>query len=165
MKRNNWNKVTRLPSLFILVIVVLDQWSKLRILNSEFLCRGGRIEIIPNFFHVVFVTNTGAAWGILTSQTTLLALISAIVFCVLVAYFEKFTCGFLERCVAISLLMGGIAGNFIDRIWRRTVIDFLSFTYKSFEWPAFNIADSAICVGVGVFVISSWLRPEQDSTN
>ena len=155
-----WKKIWSLPLILVLVITVLDQWTKTQIATSQYLRFGGKIEIIPEIFNIVYVTNTGAAWGMFSRQATLLAVISGIVFIVLVLWFRKFTDNFTERCVAVSLMLGGIAGNFIDRVSYGAVIDFLSFTYRSFEWPAFNVADSAICVGVTILAISTLVRPE-----
>ena len=145
----------------ISIIVLLDQWTKYVVLRSSILDFGGTIEVVPNFFRIVRVKNPGAAWGILPNHTSLLALISAVVFIFMTIYYRGLTGGHTERCIGASLMMGGIAGNLIDRVWYGSVIDFLSFNYKSFEWPAFNVADSTICIGVAVFSISSFLRPDQ----
>ena len=164
MKGLSWNKVWSLPALVIAFIVIADQWTKYNILQSSFLQSGEKIEVIPNFFHIVCVKNPGAAWGILSNHTSMLALVSGAVFIFMTVYYHQLTASLIECCVAISLIMGGIAGNFIDRVYYGTVVDFLSFTYKSFEWPAFNIADSAICVGVAIYLISSLLRPDHTKT-
>ena len=153
-----WKKIWSLPALVITLIVTADQWSKFIILNTRTLDFGGKIEVIPNIFHIVCVRNSGAAWGILSNSTTLLTVISAVVFVVMLFTYSRMTGNYGERCFAVSVMMGGILGNFIDRAFRKSVIDFLSFTYKSFEWPAFNIADSAICIGVAIYSISSVIR-------
>ncbi len=124
---------------------------------------GGRIEVIPNFFYIVHVRNTGAAWGILSEHSTMLAIISAVVFVVMITFYKSLADGYIERCCAITLMMGGICGNLIDRVVHKGVVDFLSFSYKSLEWPSFNVADSAICIGVGAYSISSLLRPDIDA--
>ena len=160
MKEFTWKRFWSLPALVTIAIIVFDQWSKYIILNLETLKFGGRIEVIPSLFHIVYVRNPGAAWGILSNATSLLATISGVVFIVMLVYYTRLTNNFIERCIAISIMMGGIAGNFIDRAFRDSVIDFLSFTYKSFEWPAFNLADSAICIGVAIYSVSSLLRPD-----
>ncbi len=165
MKRIFWTSFWSLPALIISLIVILDQATKHLIVTSENLTYGGRIEIIPNFFYIVHVRNTGAAWGILSEHTTLLAIISAVVFAFMIKYYESLTSGFLERCYAITLMMGGIGGNLIDRVVHKSVVDFLSFSYKSLEWPSFNVADTTICIGVGIYSISSFLRPDPDNKN
>ncbi len=161
----SWSCVWKLPALIALAIVGLDQYTKALILQSDRLVYVPYIEVIPGFFHIVYVTNTGAAWGMFADQTSLLALISLIVLVVMIVQYRSFSEGFWERSVALSLLMGGIAGNLIDRTFRDTgVIDFLSFFYKSYEWPAFNVADSAICTGVAVFLLSSIIRPDNSES-
>ena len=120
------------------------------------------IEVIPGFFSLVIVRNTGAAWGMMAGQRWLLTAIS--VFCLVgaVIFFRRLTEGWRERFYALGLVLGGVIGNSCDRLWRGgAVLDFLDFYYKEWHWPAFNVADSAICVGVGIFVLSSWLRPEK----
>ncbi len=165
MKRISWTTFWNLPALVISLIVILDQFTKYLIITSEHLTYGGRIEVVPNFFYIVHVRNTGAAWGILSEHTTLLAMVSAVVFTFMIKYYASLTTGFIERCYAITFMMGGIGGNLIDRVVHKSVVDFLSFSYKSFEWPSFNVADTAICIGVGIFSISSFVRPGPDNQN
>ncbi len=153
-------KVWQLPAFLITIIAFFDQWTKSIITRSDELYLGGSIEVVPDLFHIVYVQNTGAAWGIMSDSPELLTWISGTVFALMIIYFRKFTSDLPERCLAISFILGGIVGNFIDRISRQSVTDFLSFTYKSFEWPAFNIADSAICIGVIIYTTSSFLRPD-----
>lgn len=143
------------------VVIALDQYTKYRILHG--LEIGESIPVIPNFFAIVFVCNTGAAWGMFADKTMFLAALSAIVFLVIAVYFRRVTEDLPERVIAIALVLSGIGGNLIDRLWHRCVVDFLSFSFRSFEWPAFNVADSAICCGVGLYLLSSFLRPETTS--
>ena len=76
-------------------------------------------------------------------------------------YFLRKLCeGYRERYVAILAVLSGVVGNSIDRIWRGAVVDFLDCYINSYHWPAFNIADCAICVGIGVYMLSVILRPE-----
>lgn len=165
MARLSWHKLHQVPALTIAIIILLDQSTKLLILSTEELRQGGSIWVIPHYFRIVFVCNSGAAWGMFSDHTTVLTIISAIVLVALLAFFTKFTDGLTERSIAISLMTAGIGGNFIDRIAHRCVVDFLSFSYGTFEWPAFNVADSAICVGVAIYLISSLARPDVDTEN
>ena len=165
MRIFTWKKVWSIPALVVAIIIVADQWTKYIVLKSTDLNFGGQIEVIPSFFRIVRVRNPGAAWGILPNYTWLLALISGVVFILMTIFFNRLTSDLKERCIGASLMMGGIAGNLIDRVWYGSVIDFLSFNYKSFEWPAFNVADSAICIGVALISISSFLRPDQLNTS
>ena len=75
-------------------------------------------------------------------------------------YFRRLAEGYAERYFALLLVLGGVVGNSIDRIWRGAVVDFFDFHwYDKFRWPVFNVADIAICIGVGLFVFSTLLRP------
>jgi len=120
------------------------------------------IEVIPGFFSLVKVGNDGAAWGMFSGQRWLLLAISIIFFLGVIFFFRSLTEGWRERYFATALVLGGILGNSVDRIWRGGfVVDFLDFYVRGKHWPAFNVADSAICIGVGIFILSSWKRPEQ----
>ena len=110
--------------------------------------------------NLVYTHNTGAAWGIMEGKIRWLGVLSLAVFVAMIYWFHKLTFPYRERSIAISVVMGGIVGNMYDRFFRIGVVDFLSFHLGSYTWPAFNVADSAICVGVFVYVFSSFLRPE-----
>ena len=138
------------------LILVIDQITKMIVENAI----TSPIKVIPGLFNLVFVKNTGAAWGILAGKSWLLLIISAVVFVLIVVFIRRIAEGWPERYYSMALIAGGIAGNSIDRIWRGSVVDFLDFHYGSYHWPAFNVADSAICVGVFIFIISSWIRPQ-----
>ena len=138
------------------LILVIDQITKMIVENTI----TSPIKVIPGLFNLVFVKNTGAAWGILAGKSWLLLIISAVVFVLIVVFIRRIAEGWPERYYSMALIAGGIVGNSIDRIWRGSVVDFLDFHYGSYHWPAFNVADSAICVGVFIFIISSWIRPQ-----
>lgn len=117
-------------------------------------------EVIPGFFSLTLVVNTGAAWGLFRDKGYWLTLLAIGALILLVAARRHFTAfGALPR-IALGLLCGGILGNLADRVARGHVVDFLSFRFNRFEWPAFNVADSAICVGVGLYILDSFLRKE-----
>ena len=81
-------------------------------------------------------------------------------------FFRYLTDGFIERYFAIFVILGGVAGNSIDRIWRGAVVDFLDFHFRGYHWPVFNVADIAICVGVGIFILSSIVRkPRREASD
>jgi signal peptidase II len=109
---------------------------------------GEAIPVIPGFFDLIHVGNTGAAWSLFTGRSVLLALLAA---GTLVAiYVGRSALGLpaVRAQVAFGLLCGGIAGNLTDRIARGHVVDFLDFHFGRYAYPTFNVADSAICVGV-----------------
>ncbi|MBN1864095.1 MAG: signal peptidase II [Victivallales bacterium] len=145
-----------------LAVALLDQICKAAVEN--FLLKP--VELIPGFFNLVIVRNTGAAWGIMSGQRWLLTVISAAFLVGAVLFFRNLTEGWRERFYAAALVVGGVIGNTADRIWRGgAVLDFLDFYLGSWHWPAFNVADTAICVGVGIFILSSWCRPEKKREN
>jgi len=142
-----------------LVFLVLDQLTKYWVAAE--IPFGARQTVIPGFFNLTYVTNTGAAWGILSGRYWLLLSISAAVFCAAIWYLRFLTEGWKERYFAIFLVMSGILGNSIDRVFRGAVVDFLQFYIGKYVWPSFNVADSCICVGVFIYILSSLFRPER----
>ncbi len=135
------------------LIFALDRVSKEVVLERFLL--GESKEIIPGFFSLTLIRNTGAAWGILRGQGLWLTLLAFVALIFLLMMRRHFTyVGILPR-VALGLLLGGIAGNLSDRLMDGSVVDFLNFYIGSYHWPAFNVADSSICVGVGLYLIHS----------
>lgn len=145
------------------LLTALDQWTKIIIERSFYLYQSK--VVIPDFFSLVYITNKGAAWGILAGRWYLLLGISAAALFCCVFFFRKITENYPERIFAMALLVSGIVGNSVDRIWRGEVVDFLDFYIrigeKVWHWPAFNVADIAICCGVGIYVLSNLIRPEK----
>ena len=141
--------------------VLLDQITKLLVVEMiKYI--GTRIHVIDGFFDLTYITNKGAAWGMLSGKTGLLLAVSIVVF-VLITFFLRQICeGWTERYYSLLLVMSGIIGNTFDRVFRGGgVVDFLRFYFRNWEWPSFNVADCAICIGVGMFILSSLLRPDQ----
>jgi signal peptidase II len=143
------------------VLLIVDQITK--ILAAHYL-RGNHIPIIPNVFDLVYVTNKGAAWGIMQGQVWFLLAIGILVAGAALCFMRWLTEGRTERYWALFIVLSGIVGNSIDRVWRGEVIDFLDFYYRNsagreFHFPAFNVADTAICVGLGIYFLSAILHP------
>jgi len=113
------------------------------------------IVVIPGFFNINYVRNTGAAWGIFSSSTWLLGLLSAAAFLFVVIFRKKIFENNLWHKVAYVLLASGIAGNMIDRLKNGYVVDFIHLYFRSYHFPSFNIADSVICIGVVCYIISN----------
>lgn len=139
-----------------LVLAAADQGSKWWILNHFVL--GERRVVIAGFFDVVYWRNTGAAWGMFAQRTFWLGALSFVVLALMAWQFYQLTSGRRERVIGLALVLGGIVGNLIDRVGRGAVVDFLLFYYRTFQWPAFNIADSAITAGVFLYVVSVLLE-------
>lgn len=145
------------------LLIALDQWTKI-IVERTFVLYESR-KVIDGFFSLTYVVNKGAAWGILSGKWyILLGIAAAALFCC-IFFFRKITENYPERVAAVSLLVSGIVGNSIDRIWRGAVVDFfdcyIQIGEKIYHWPVFNVADIAICCGVGIYVLSNLIRDEK----
>ena len=143
-----------LALILCLVVVLLDQFTKVWVRNS-FVCGGEALEVIPGFFNLVYVRNPGAAWGMLGGQQVILISLSAIVFVLLVVFHRRVLNPTLDHRIALGLMLGGILGNLIDRVKLNWVTDFLDFHIGTHHFPSFNVADSAICIAVGLYLLSS----------
>jgi len=132
------------PGWFVALIVLADQAAK--VWAVVYLKPRHRLEVIPGFFHLSYVENPGAAWGMLAGRQVLLIGFSILTLLFLTwkrrALFGSVPAG---RWI-FALLSGGILGNLIDRIRINYVIDYLDFFHGTYHFPAFNIADSAICI-------------------
>lgn len=152
-------------SMVIIMLIMLgfDLWSKFTVMNN-FKIYESR-EVIPGFFALTYVTNPGAAWGMFAGKQYFLLAISLIVFAGAIVFWRKITEGYIERYWALGLLFAGILGNSFDRIFHGEVIDFLDcyvvISNHAYHWPVFNIADVAICCGVGIFILSTLIRGEK----
>ena len=135
--------------IFILAcfLILLDQLSKNFIVNHFSL--GESKEIIVNFFSISSHRNRGAAWGIL-QDSRLFFLVITVIFIAILTYYlfkQKNTLSSLDKGT-FALIYGGAIGNFIDRLTRYEVVDFLDFRIFGYDFPIFNLADCFICVGV-----------------
>lgn len=144
------------------IILMLDQFIK--ILVNRYMDLGSSIKIIPNFFSLFYLKNTGAAFSILEDSTILLVIISAIVIVLLDRYIKKEKNFTKLSEIGLGLIMGGIFGNLIDRIIHHGVIDYLSFRIFNYNFPVFNLADMTIVVGVGLLLISMILDTRKEES-
>ncbi len=133
-----------------LILIILDQTTKLLIKTS--LSLNEELKIIPNFFSIHYLKNTGAAFSIFENQTIFLILISIACLITIIYYLNQEE---VEKLYGIFLgmILGGIVGNLIDRIAYTGVIDFLSFKIFNYNFPVFNIADIGITLGVILLII------------
>ena len=155
MNKNSWLRFSRLPLATVLFLVIFDQITKWIIVKNIGL-NGQKIEVIKNHFDIVHVKNPGAAWGMFGDHTWALAVLSFVASVVMIFLFKKLAEERVSQAIAISMIIGGTIGNFIDRAFLAEVTDFLSFHwYNSYYFPAFNVADSAISVGVFIYIICS----------
>lgn len=136
----------------IISIVFLDQLTKYLVVKN--INPLDSIEILP-FLHLVNVRNTGAAFGMfrnLSSEFFILISVGAVIFVTYLLIKNAY------NNVGLSLLLGGAIGNLIDRLLYGKVIDFIDFSIGDFHWPAFNIADSSLTIGIGLILLTSILR-------
>ena len=134
------------------VVLMLDQFIK--ILINKYIEFGKVISIIPNFFNLTNIKNTGAAFSILQDNTILLIILTVIIIIILDKYIKKEKNFTKLSSLSLGLIMGGIFGNLLDRIIHHGVIDYLSFKIFNYNAPIFNLADTTIVVGVLLFLIS-----------
>ena len=149
-----YNKYFFLISIAALV-AILDQAIKLLVLAK--IPAYGSIVVIPGFFDLTHIYNTGGAFGFLAGKSSLFRHLffltaSAIAMGMIVYLYLKTPREFLFLRSGLALILGGAVGNVIDRIRLGKVVDFLDLYVKDLHWPAFNIADSAITVGILIFI-------------
>ena len=139
----------------VLIPIVLDQATKL--LAIHFLKDQASLSLIPGFFQLHYIENTGAAWGMLQNKTLWLALLSLGALGVTTTLvIQAVRHGSLLEIIGFSVLTGGIIGNAIDRLFRGAVIDFIDMYFQKWHWPTYNIADIAITSGVALVVLHVW---------
>ncbi len=152
MKKNILSIFFHLVPSFLLI--ALDQAAKY-VVRTNFALHESR-PVISGFFSLTYVQNRGAAWGVLSGWGLLLVALAVVMLAVLARYRRTiFGDGAFGR-ISFVLLIAGIIGNLIDRVVLGHVVDFLDFHVGQSHFPAFNVADSCICVGVGLYMISSF---------
>jgi signal peptidase II len=138
--------------LICLGLLLLDQWTKHLILQKVPLHHS--VVVIPGFFNLTHVRNTGGAFGILAGQGrggfAFFLILSVVAIGAIVYFYVKEEGRNRRFTLPLPFVLSGAIGNLIDRLRHGEVVDFLDFYVSSFHWPAFNIADSAICVGIGL---------------
>ena len=150
-----------IPIFFIaFLIVIIDVLTK-RAVIAEIMPHGG-INILP-FLRIVYVENKGAAFGLFSNLgNNIFIAISIITIAVIIIYTFRFAKGL--EVYSFSFILGGALGNLIDRLIFGKVIDFIDFFVGRWHWPAFNIADSALTIGIGLFIFLN-LRSEKVKTS
>ncbi|MBT8042547.1 MAG: signal peptidase II [Kiritimatiellales bacterium] len=143
-----------------LIILFLDQLTK-QAVRANFIYGESR-PVIDGFFNLVYVRNDGAAWNILSGHGIILILVSVAVLVLLLVYRRSFLQEQFSHRILLGLMIGGIAGNLIDRIRFGWVTDFLDFQFGSYHYPSFNVADSAICIAVGLYVITNLFQKKEE---
>ncbi len=144
--------------LIALLIILFDQFTKWLVV--KYMTLGESITIIENFLYITSHRNRGAAWGILQGQMWFFYIVTTVVIIGIVYYIRKFSTDKLTG-ISLGLILGGAIGNFIDRIFRNEVVDFVHTYIFSYSFPVFNVADSALCIGVGLLVIAMFMEEKR----
>lgn len=147
-------------------VVVLDQITKAAV--SSKLALGESVEVISGFLHLTLVRNTGMAFGLLSRsdlpyKSAVMTLLSVGALAAVLYYTLRSDQGDRITRFGLAFILGGALGNIIDRIRFGYVVDFVDVFYGSSHWPAFNVADTSICVGVGLLLLDSFRRRESPS--
>jgi len=165
-----FSKPNRRIAALALCVLICDQITKWLVLQN--IDRDDEITVIPGFFNLTYRVNTGAAWSRFTGHNYALAAIAIAALVVLYLTRRHFSSHRLLGQFAFGLIFGGIIGNLTDRLLpgRHAVVDFLHFymarrgTSDFYDFPAFNVADSAICVGVALIFLLNWKEEPKPAT-
>lgn len=147
-------------------VLILDQVTKYLVRSLMHPCRN--IYVIPGFFDLVYVMNRGGAFGMLSTLPSSVRVIIFIGFSLIAI--AALVCVYLKSYnspplrIAIAFLLGGAIGNLVDRIRWGMVVDFLDFYVGKYHWPAFNVADTAICIGLGLVILHLLLTKGEETT-
>ncbi len=137
------------------IVMAVDQLTKQIVIRTMVI--GHSIPVIRDFLYITYVRNPGAAFGMLPYQTAFFVIITVIVGALIIYYYRTLSDDHKWLRFGLSLQLGGALGNLIDRVSSGYVVDFINFTI----WPpVFNIADSAIVIGIGIFLVAFWRDPE-----
>ena len=140
----------KMPYIIALLFFIFDFISKQIIMH--FMTINESIKVIPNFFYLTYVKNTGAAWSILEDERILLLIITVIVLFLFNKYMNKENLSKFDNLI-YGMIIGGILGNFFDRVVFKAVTDFLDFKIFGYNYPVFNLADTFIVVGIILLII------------
>jgi len=159
MKKKYW-----ILLIVFLVVIALDQSTKLMIQQTLPLHK--TVEIIPGFFNLIHVRNTGGAFGIFGGEkgpvgSVLFVVASLIAVGILVVLFLRVKEHEKTLAFSLALLLSGAIGNLLDRLSYGEVIDFLDFHVSLYHWPAFNVADSAISIGIGLMALELLIKEHE----
>ena len=139
-----------------ILVFIIDQLVKHLVVSTMHL--GQSLPVIKGIFHITYVLNPGAAFGMLEHQRWFFIVVALAAVLLGAAFYKKLQQESLLMRSGAGLLLGGAVGNLADRIQSGLVVDFLDFRI----WPVFNIADIAICAGAGILIFDIWQRRNED---
>jgi signal peptidase II len=143
---NIFNKEVNLFYFFFFLVLLIDQSLKYFIRYNLQLGEG--VWIIKDFFSICYIQNPGIAFGLLKSFKDIFLYLNLLLVGVIIAIYKRLKKEGKKIDLVFGLILGGALSNIIDRIMFKAVIDFLDIGYKKFRWPAFNLADLSICIGM-----------------
>ncbi|WP_220129397.1 signal peptidase II [Thermaerobacillus caldiproteolyticus] len=146
-----------------LIVIAIDQFAKWLVV--KYMQLGESITIIPNVLYITSHRNRGAAWGILQGQFWLFYIITIVVVIGLIIYIQRLPRGERLFGIALGLMLGGAVGNFIDRLVRKEVVDFIHTYIFTYSFPVFNFADSALCIGVALVFLQTFFAGTKEKEN
>ena len=150
----------KLLSFITLPLYLLDQVTKWLVLR--FISTDEFVPVIPGFFYLVQVHNTGAAFGMLKNNNLFFMILASVALVLVAIFARRGAFADVPSRVGAALLVSGVLGNLTDRILHGYVVDFLDLILPWYgHWPAFNVADSAICAAAALFLISGFLASEK----
>jgi signal peptidase II len=156
---------SRLPYMIAaLFVIALDQATKAVV--AARLAHEGAVSVIPGLFDLTFVKNPGGVFGMFKNldsslRAPLFTVVPVIAIGLIVLFAARLPVSHRFAQTALSLILGGAVGNLIDRFSLGYVIDFFDVYWRGHHWPAFNVADSAICIGVGMLMLETFLAPDR----
>ena len=147
-----------------LAVLLMDQWTK-GVVMRAFQVHESR-EIVSGLFDLTYVQNSGAAFGLFASvdssvKAIVLNSVAVLVFLIVSGYALRSSHKSVRLQVGLALILGGAVGNLLDRVRFTYVVDFLDFSISGHHWPAFNLADSAICAGVALLFLDMLQREDE----
>ena len=142
--------------LIVAATIIIDQLTKFLVV--QYMTIGQSISIIDHFIYITSHRNEGAAWGILQGKMLFFYVVTLIVIGVVILWIRRLDVKKEKLLViALSLILGGAIGNFIDRVMYQHVVDFINTYIFGYDFPIFNIADSALCMGVFLMAVDAIL--------
>ena len=151
MKKKTLQKMYKITATISVIVLLLDQIIK-GVINN-YIGLNETVTVIPKFFYLTNIENAGAAWGILPNKTNFLIIFTVLALVLLYEYIRLFKKS-NKNALIFGLLIGGIAGNLVDRLFAGYVRDFIGFTIFKYNFPVFNISDICIVIGAILLIIA-----------